>query len=210
MMILHGDDQAASRNQFLLLKQQVKNSGKNIVEFAGENLVLPDLIQALESSSLFGNVNYVVIESLFSRRPSAEKKRLIDYLSNQDLLIWEPKDVTAQVKNFPNKKFDLPKYIFQFLDDFTLQNLELALKNSEPEIILSLLAKRLHDLVLALENKLELPSWQLAKIQKQSQKYNLQKLSAMNNELLTLDYNQKTSKSPYDLSVGLELWIMKL
>src|SRR3989344_3842949 len=167
MTILHGDDQIASRKNFLDLKDRAQAAGKQLVDLDGAHITLPDLVTAAESTSLLGTSNAVFIENLYTRRPSNDKKALIDYLethSVSDITVWEPKDVTAQLKALSLKqitKFDLPKSIWKFIDTWDLTAYHQALASNDPEQILALLAKRLQDLLLVQEGVTDaFASWQ--------------------------------------------------
>lgn len=181
MQILHGDHQVASRQALLTTKES-----KPILEFIGSNLTLNQLINAVETDSLFGQANTIIIEGIFSQRSSANKKAIIEYLElhqDADIIIWEGKDITTQLKNFKSvQKFDVPKHIFAFLDNPTLSTFHLALSTTEPEVLFASLATRAH--------KRANTKW-------------LQ-------ELLAIDYKLKTGILPYDLATALELWCAKL
>jgi len=178
MLILHGDNQIASRQIFL----DSKKDGLILDE-----VTIDRLRQAIESKSLFGENNQAIAENIFSARPSNQKKIIIEYLKDHQtdpVLIWENKDVTAQLKEFDIKiirRFDLPKYIFSFLDHPTISGLHQLLQTMSPEQILASLATRAH---------------------KQA---NVKWL----NELLTIDYRLKTGLLPYNLTTALELWVSK-
>lgn len=192
MHIFHGDNQISSREQFLAAKQTAQKQGLNIVEFSGDQINLPGLTQAIESKSLFGSANAVFIEGLFSSRPSNSKKQLIDYLTtkqNDNIVIWEPKDVSIQLKDIPSSKFDLPKYIFSFLDNPTLESFHNCLEIMPVEQIFASLATRVHKALLG--------QGRIAK-----------KINPK--ELLDIEYKQKTSSPPYDLSAALEIWLTKI
>src|SRR3989344_5876880 len=154
MLIIHGSNLIASRQYFLDLKRQAETSGKQPISLPAQTFSLADLITALSSLSLLGNEPAVFIEDFFSRKPGREKKNIIDHLLNKpdlDLWFWEGKDQTLLLKNFPPQtvtRFDLPKYIFQFLDHPTLDSLKPALAAAAPEQLLSLLAHRFHQLLL--------------------------------------------------------------
>jgi len=191
MLILHGDNQIASRERFLAARQEAQKQGLNVVELSGDQINLPGLTQAVESKSLFGSANAVFIEGLFSSRPSNAKKQIIGYLSkklNENIIIWESKDVTAQVKDLPSTKFDLPKYIFNFLDNPTLESFRKCLEVMPVEQIFASLATRVHKALLG--------QGRIAK-----------KINPA--ELLEIEYKQKTSSPPYDLASALEIWLAK-
>lgn len=179
MLILHGDNQTASRQAYLELKKD---------EFVLGEVTVDNLRQAIESKSLFGDINQVVVENVFSSKPSNQKKMIIEYLRDHQsdtVLIWESKDVTTQLREFEVKnikRFDFPKYIFGFLDHPTILGLHQVLQTMSSEQILASLTTRAHKQANA--------KWL--------------------NGLLTIDYKLKTGLFPYDLSTALELWIAKL
>ena len=181
MLILHGDNQVASRQALLAAKE-----GKPILEFMGSDLTLDHLVNAVETNSLFGQANTVIIEGIFSQRPSTNKKAAVEYLEahpDADIIIWEGKDVTTQLKNFKSvQKYDFPKYIFSFLDSPTISGLHQVLQTMPAEQILASLATRAH--------KRANTSWLKS--------------------LLDLDYKLKTGALPYNLAAALELWCAKL
>jgi DNA polymerase III delta subunit len=213
MLIIHGENQISSRQFFLDIKTKTPST-KQKVDLRGEDLELPGLTTAAGSSSLFGLSNIVFIDNLFSRRPSNTKTQLIDYLKahpDSDIYIWEAKDVTTQLKSFPPlsiKRFDLPKYIFQYLDNFDLESLHKSLESVSEEQILSMLAKQVHKLIVAKSGSGDYPPWQKNKLLSQSKQYSDAKLVTMLNALLDIDYKNKNSQLPYNLSVALELWTL--
>lgn len=181
MIILHGDNQVVSRQALLAARE-----GKPVLEFMGSDLSLDPLVNAVETDSLFGQANTVIIEGIFSQRVSVNKKTIVEYLEshqNSDIIIWESKDVSTQLKNFKNiQKFDLPKYIFNFLDNPTISGLHQVLQTMPAEQILASLGTRAH------------------------KRANIKWLQ----KLLTIDYQLKTGNLPYDLTTALELWCAKL
>lgn len=191
MLILHGDNQIASRETFITQVKLAQGDNKHIVEFAGTSFGMADLIQSVESSSLFGQTSLTILEGFFSSRPSNAKKEITSYLSahsDSDILIWESKDVTAQLKDFSSnviKKFDFPKHLFQFLDNPAIPSLHQTLTSLPAEMIFASLVTRMHKQLMAGNYALRT-------------KY----LS-----LLDLEYKLKTGLLPYDLTTGLELWL---
>jgi len=214
VIILHGDNQVASRQHLTTLKQAATKLGKQITELAGE-VSLELLMPAAESNSLFGSSNLVVIENLFSGRPSNDRKAVISYLlaKSGDVVVWEGKDVSGKIKDVDpqsTRRFDLPKYVFKFLDNLSITSLQLALSTAAPEQILALLASQIHKIILFKEDVASLPSWQLAKLKIQSSRFKIQDLIKLNRELLEIDYAQKTSAAPYDLATALEIFVVRL
>ena len=158
----------------------------------------------------------VFVEDFFSRRPSAEKDKIRDYLSVNTpagIVVWEAKDVSSQLKTYPVasvRKFELPKYVFQFLDSFSLPALRSALSTTAPELVFSLLSGHLHKLIMVKDGIGSFPSWQQSKLRSLASRFTLGLLLKMNEELLTIDLKQKTSSAPYSLSAALELFTVKI
>jgi len=181
MLIIHGEDQIASRKFFLDYKAQ--NTG-DILE--AEGITVSEFKSRMESVSLFGDMPYIYLEGLFARRPSNDKKEIIEYLrtSNPErLVIWEAKDVTVQLKDFSPqiiKNFSLPKYASVFWSNPTLENLHKALAVIDIEPLFYGLMTVAH----RTKNK----DWI--------------------NSLLEIEYKQKTSAVPYDLIAALEFWLI--
>ncbi len=214
MLIIHGDNTIVSRDFFLTQKK----SFPNILELSGEDLTFARLTQALATPNLFGELPTLFIENFFSRRPSNEKKKIIEFLNkcqndgNVKIITYDSKDMSLQLKSFDPKiikNFKLPKFIYSFLESFSLDQLQLVLKSEAPEMILGSMARHIHNLILVKENQSNLPSWQAGKLKSQAQNFTLEQLVKFNKDLLAIDYRQKTSSSPLNLKQALELWSLK-
>ena len=209
MLIIHGDNTIVSRDFFLTQKK----SFPNILELSGEDLTFARITQALATPNLFGELPTLFIENFFSRRPSNEKKKIIEFLKNQNIIFYDSKDISTQTKTFDPqniKNFPYPKYIYSFLESFSLDQLQLVLKSEAPEMILGSMARHIHNLILVKENQSNLPSWQAGKLKSQAQNFTLEQLVKFNKDLLAIDYRQKTSTSPLNLKSALELWCLKI
>ena len=216
MTIIHGDNQVASRQFLINLKNQAMLDGLQIVDQPGESLSLESIVTSTQSQSLLGTTNSVFIEGFFSRRPSNAKKAVIDYLCSHpdlDVTFWDHKDVSAAAKGISIsvfKKFDLPKTVWQFLDTLSLPTLRTTLQVTEADQLLGLLAVRLHQLIMISDgtNPLGLAAWQIGKLKAQAAKFSTAKLLTMHTELLTIDYRRKTSSTASDLASALEVWLI--
>ena len=176
MQIIHGENQISSRECFL--EQRTQKAG-DILD--GDNLTLADLKSRLDAVSLFGESQNVYIENLYSRRPSNEKKAIIEYIESknpENLVIWERKSVVTTANT---KKFDLPKYLFAFWNKPDIKSFHLALQVAVVEQIFAGLITKAHNT----KNK----EWL--------------------NDFLEIDYKNKTSALPYDLKTALEIWLIK-
>lgn len=211
MIILHGDNQVASRSELTKLKR-----GAPATELEGNSLDLATLVQSCSAVDLFRQPNLIVIVGLFSRRSSSTKQQLIDYLlAHQGLaiIIWEPKDVSAQLTPFaPSivRKFALPQPVFAFLDSLTLPALQLALRSVPAELVCSLLSGHIHKLLLVKSAVGTFPPWQLSKLKSTAARFTLAQLTQLHTSLTEIDYRQKTGDLPSSLAQSLEVLIATL
>jgi len=225
MIILHGDNTVLSRQK---LKEEievfrVKIKGE-VLKFEGNDLLLLNLQQALESASLFGDNHLVVVENLFSGRKNKEKEKILVYLkktNQENLIVWEGKKIDGRtLLSFKAKvfKFDLPLVIFRFLDSLAPGNSNVSLdlfhqclEQDPPELIFFLLAKQIRLLILAVDlgkkglSKME--DWRVGKLIHQGQKFGLRPLIFLYKELLKIDWQQKTGQTPFDLVSQLDLFL---
>lgn len=211
MIILHGDNQIASRSELTEQKRKAL-----VIDLVGDTLDLATLVHSCSAVDLFGQSSLVIIEGLFSRRSSITKKQLVDYLSHHpdlNVVIWESKDVSVQLKNFPPrsvKKFALPQHIFSFLDTLALPNLQLALNSVPSELVLSLLSSHLHKLLLVKSSVGTFPQWQQSKLAATAKRFTWNQLVKFQSSVLEIDYLQKTGNLPSSLAQSLEVLIATL
>ena len=225
MLILHGENTTLSRQKLKTEIETFKNQKKGeVLSFEGNNLTLIDLQQALEAPSLINENHLVVIENLFSGRKSAQKEKLIGYLKEtnpQNLIIWENKKIDGRALSAfktATLKFDLTLIIFRFLDSLApgnaTQSINLfhqSLEQDPPELIFHLLSRQIHLLILAAdlgEKGLgQMKDWQKGKLVRQAKKFGLNKLIKIYKELLQIDWQQKTSQTPFNLVSQLDLFL---
>ncbi len=213
MLIIHGDNQVASRSLLLAAKQTATAKNLEIISLSGDELNLAELQNYVNSVNLLGTTNCVVVEGFFGRRPSNEKKKIIEQLekwSNEQIILWDGKDVSLQLKNFPLnivKKFELPRTVFKFLDSLALNDLSQTLETTPPEFVFSLLVGQVRKLMIIKSGGGNFPDWQMAKLKSQAAKFTDQELSSMHHQLLDIDFKNKTSASAMDLAQALEVWV---
>lgn len=222
MIIIHGDNQVESRN--FLSKLTALQKEKEIVRIEGKEISIDRLKQELENNNLFGKEKFVVIENLLSQSSS---QPILSYLIKtrpKNLVIWENKEINSnkirQLKA-EEKLFKLPPIIFKFLDSLLPENgrqslrlMKQAIIQSSPENVFYMLARQVRYLIIAHELGLkglsELHPFQQQKIATQAKKFNLSQLLIVHRKLLYIDWQQKTGKTPFDLSAQLDLLIASL
>lgn len=225
--IFHGDNFVASRQALNHLLDSLKSTTPNLTlnRFEAKKTQVEDLAQALESASLFGHDQLVIIENLLSLPRSSQKSTLINILlKNLDkhLIIWEKKSLSPSLKKqFSSatlKEFKLPSIIFKFLDSLkpgqvktSLQLLHQCYQKDAPELVFYMLCRRVSQLIQAKDSQsLKLAPWQKAKLKSQVQNFTLKKLLSLHRQLLDLDYHLKTGQTDLSVSTQLDLLLATL
>lgn len=220
MLILHGENLVASR-QFLT--EKIKSFKGEVIRLEEDQLNLTQFKQALESASLFGQDRLVVLENIFSQRPSQKKEKILNYYKEnqfENLIIWEKKTIDGRsLRAFAAAKiirFKIPPAIFNFLDSLNPNNKKIALnyfhlclKQDTPEMIFYMLANRIRDLIIAADLGIKgfpkMPFWQKNKIISQAKKFKLKRLLVLYQQLLKIDISQKTGQASLPLASQLDL-----
>lgn len=223
---LHGENIVKSRQALMEIINQSRENGLEVEILNGQQLTLDQLRPALSSGSLFGSGKLVVVENLFSSPSSKRKEKLIEYLKkaklDQDLVLWEGKEIKGKLPvNFSAFPFKLPAIIFNFLDSLkpgnqleSLRLLEDVKVSDEEEMIFYLLVRQIRYLVLAKDlgekGLNELQSWQKNKFLSQAESFSLAQLISINQKLLEIDHQQKTSQSPLSFASSLDLLVASI
>lgn len=221
MLILHGADTVASREK---LFQETAGFEGEILRLDGHSIDLTQLKQALESRSLFGKERLVVVEGLWSRRPSKVKEALVGYLKSavfENLIVWEGKKIDGRVLapfRAQTRLFELSSSIFKLVESLLPENhqakirfLRATLIKDPPEMVLAMLARQTRLLLMVKEppkEGLKLAPWQTARLKSQSARFSLDQLLKMHRQLLEIDLNQKSGRSLLDWQATLELWLV--
>lgn len=224
--ILHGENIVESRKALTELLADVRNEGTETVSLDGAKTSLTQVRSNLESSSLFGKSRLVIIENLLTGQKSTTKTKILQYLVEQkfdnDLILWEPKEVSERALNqlpkAETKLFRVAPVIFRFLDSLQpgntremLRLLEEAKAAEEQEMIFYMIIRQIRLLLTAKDSDINrLPGWQQKKFLSQSELFTLEQLKKIHQQLLEIDFSQKTSGDPYSLSSRLDLLIASL
>lgn len=216
--LLHGDNIEVSRIEFNKLKLLAK--AKHIREIDGNAIDDNQLTQALESQSLFGGETVVFIENLFPKLGKKQKRieAICTILTNStaDVIIWEQKEVGVSVtKNLGKaivRVFKIPIIIFRFLDTFSLSLLQTTLKTEVPEIVFTMMVKRVRLLIQLADNvKPEgLADWQATRLTVHARTFTMDQLISMHKKLLNIEISIKTGTTPFTLTQLLEQFIIQL
>lgn len=228
LYLLHGDRTDASREKLLALKSAA--SGKEIRELDGTTLRETDLIQALESSSLFGGDIMVVIERFLGSAKKREKAfslmltRILQASASADVVLYEEKEIekTTIAKLGRNARvllFKTPAALFPFLDCIRpgnhaemLTRFCLLMESEAPELVFSHMVRRVRQLMQILDaaGPAGLADWQRARLTTQARHFTMDKLVAMHERLLQTDIAVKSNISPFALRQHIEQILISL
>ena len=229
IFFLHGDNQIASREKLIDLINQAKVENKEIIRLDGLKIDLNQVLQALESSSLFGQEKITIIEQLFSRPKSKEKEDIIKYLKKEtishDLVLWEKKEISGTTtrwlpKEWNFQSFKTPTIIFKFLDSIKPNNqkqmltlLKQSIKKDSSEMVFYMLARRIRELIIGLDlgkEGLKGAPWQVGKLMHQAGNFSIEQLIKLYAKLLDIDIDIKTGRSFMPLDWHLDLLVVDL
>jgi len=221
--ILHGENLVESRKVLVSAMKKARQEGMEVISLVGNKTNLAQARNTLQSDSLLGKNRLLIIENLFSSQKTNEKQKIIDFLGKEkfdnDLIIWEEKEIKslALLPKAEVKIFKIKQSLFQFLESLkpgnSRQMLEFLgqVKNQEePEMIFYMLIRQIRYLILAKDRLLTLPDWQRRKFEIQAGYFSQDKLKQIYQQLLEIDYAQKTSGDPYLLASRLDLLIAGL
>lgn len=229
LFLLHGENIVQSRRRLVELREKLKNQSKESVKLDGEKVSLGEIKQALEAKSLFGDRRLVILENLLSSPASKRQKEIVNYFLkekiNLSLIVWEKKEIrgvglTKLKSKFKIEIFKIPALIFKLLDSLKPDNSKAMISlfhqidQKEPEFIFHMLCQRIRQLILAKDlgkKGLEgLQGWQQARLLNQTANFKLSQLLGFYHQLLEIDYQQKTSQTPFGLFSTLDLLFASL
>lgn len=212
--IIHGEDTVKTRQALIDFKKN-----KHAIEFQAKNLILEQLRQEIEGTSLFGEQNLIIIENLLK----TGGKSLLDYLQAnaaglKSIILWEDGDTSKKsLQIFPKAEvlhYPLPKTIWLFLDSIkpgagklSIRLLHETIKTSEPELVFYMLTRHFR---LMLVPPTSLAPWQLGKLKRQSALFGQEKLIVLYRKLFQIELEQKTGKSPLSLVAALDLFLLEI
>jgi hypothetical protein len=220
LTVIHGDNQLAVHSELEHLKKSL--AGREIRLLNGRNATMTDLVQALESEALFGSQPAVIIEQLFTRftRKNKETETLVNLLisssGDREIVVFEPKEIAPSIcqflagfKHVIIKLHKSAPVIFAYLDNFRpglkadlLARLETALIQDAPELVFSLLVRRVRQLILAKDRCLPstLPAWQASRLTSQSSAFTMEQLLVIYRHLREFEYSWKSGRTPLTVS----------
>lgn len=219
IIVLHGDNQAASRERFITLREEAQKKGANTVLLDGKSTTWEQIELQSQTTTLLGEESNVFIENFFTGKKA---KGIVpkDKIEGE-IVFWESQELSRTLllkltKNWKIEFFEFPKLVFRMLDAnnpekpaASLKLLQEVLARQAPESVLPLLAWHTRQLIWAKEEPetLASPSWKKQKLIGQASLFTPGQLYDLHKKLLDLDKSQKTSTNPLPLSSSLDLLI---
>lgn len=227
MLILHGENEVASRQQLAEKILTAKLAGSQISRYTASNLSLGTLESALSAQPLFAQDELLIIEELHSLPRSAKKTALLQlltaYQQDERVVLWEKKTLTnAQLKLFSKAQaqvFKTSSAVFAWLDSLGSSNqlarqLELlhkALATDGAELCFLMLARQVRLLIQVKSGtSVSGPPFVQQKLKRQTHQFDMQRLVQTHHQLLSVDLSQKTGSSPFTLEQELDLLLINL
>jgi DNA polymerase III delta subunit len=220
--LFHGDDQANSRAQAILVRQ----AQSDVRVVSGDKLAPRDLESILGTESLFG-AEALWIENLFSRVRSKDKEACVALLSaytgSRTIILWEKKAITKAAtaklpKSWKIKESKPPAVLFTFLDSLYPGNYQEAKKllgelrkTSEEGFIFIMLSRHISTLIQASSaTTLKLPPWQIGKLKGQAQKWHETQLTMFYDRMYQIDLHIKTGATKLDQASQLDILLRQV
>lgn len=225
-ILIHGDNQILSRQYLQELKQHALNINAEVITLEGRQTSLTEILEALETQSLFGENRLVVIENLFQNPSKVMVKSIVNYLSHYssrtvNLVLWSVKLLTpSQLKQFVSweiKTYKSSPVIFNFLENLAPHNqakfmplFNEACAKDSAEFVFFMLARQIRQLLAVSDLSFKAPPFIIAKLKKQSRLFSEPLLIKLHDALTDLDYRSKTGQIVGSLASELAYLLAKL
>lgn len=224
IIVLHGDNQVASRNRLVGLREDFEKKGLQTIFLNGKTATPEQINIAANTGSLLGGDRLVIVEEFFSKDKKA-KESLALHLRGGSVIFWEGKELSKTLINsFPKhwsiEIFNIQKLVFKFLDNISPGKSADALKilhkifeqHEEVYAIPPLIAWHTRYLIWAKvePDTLNIPPWRKSKLTAQAAKFEVRQLYNFHQALLNLDRDIKTSRNFLSSESSLDLLIANL
>jgi len=228
MIIIHGDNIIQSRKKLVELMDSAKLKNLVIKRLESKNLELRTLELELNSTSLFGSQQLLILEGLHSLPTSKRKKELISYLVSRILylenaILYENRQLTVtMLKKFSVAQvfeFKTSNKLFKWLDSLgqntnkknQVQLLQEVLATDGDFMILAMLIRQIRLLIQTKDGGIiKGPPFMIAKLKSQATRFTPKQLLAIHQQLFELDLKLKTSQNLLPLKSELELLIINM
>ena len=207
IIILHGDNIQKSYKRLSIFIKEAKSRNWEVTDYN---------LDSISNQSLFSAERFYILKD-YKILAKKEVTRLEKYDGN--LIIYHDGNIPALfIKSLPKdtkvEKFELPRLVFKFAESFYPKNANNCIKllhelsSNEPiELTFFWLQRHLRDLFWVKVGKPNYPDWRINKLKSQSNKFSLELLKEIIDNLSKIDIKVKTSKA--SLKDSLDLLIVK-
>ncbi|MBP9699956.1 hypothetical protein KBD71_01605 [Candidatus Woesebacteria bacterium] len=227
MVIIHGEDEVKIHQYLASVLDSYRAKNISISRTDAKGLSISDLETLVGTDELFASQKVVVIDRIHALPKSKQKDLLLSWLAEfksptTDVVLVEHKILTpTQLKKFGSadvQLFKLPSALFSFLETIGTQPAHKSvtlfhqvLENQEAEQVFVMMIRQFRQLLQYRSDRVYLgPPFGRAKIQKQSEKFETERLLSLYNRLLHIDLGQKTSTSVLSLTQEIDLFLLEL
>ena len=227
VIVIHGDDQSASRKRLSDIRDHYSAKNWKIMNLA-KSTNLDEINLSARAQTLLSESLIVVIEDFWGGKPpkaslakGGRKASPAAIVGN--VIFWESKELSKMlIASFPKdwkiENFPIPQVAFKFLETLSggkPQDSIKMLHNMQNDNVFSLIplvAWHVRYLIWAQEEpkSLSLPSWRAQKLEAQASKFKLEGLYKFHEQLLNLDRTIKTGTNILSPLASLELLIANL
>lgn len=228
--IIHGEDIVTSRKFYI----DERTKSEHTITFFGDNLNLTDLVQAIESNTLFNDASKeIFIEDFFSKKQSKEFNNIVSFLQKQsrdvNIKIWESKELSKkQLNSFKGhqiKLFSLSKPLFLFLNELRPGNnknviylFHKTLESVEAELVFYMIIRQFRLFLAIFKNSQDnqiveirnMQPWQKARLQKQASFFTEVQLKNIFNKICNIEISQKTGTSILSLPQAIDFLLLEM
>jgi DNA polymerase III delta subunit len=223
--ILTGEDTVSSRIKLSTIVDQKTM----VVRLDAKKNSLSEILDTLESNSLFTDKKTVVVEYFTKIKPDTvffEKLKSFMKDESTDIVLWDEADLSQKaVKDLQGaliRSFTFPKVFYQFIDNLSPKNKKASqkllsdlLRSFAPEQVLFSLIKRIRLLAVAKNGSLKefsegarLAPWQAEKIAKQASEWTEKDILDFHVKLAEADELVKTSGLAVPLAAHLDMLVL--
>jgi hypothetical protein len=226
--IIHGDDNVASRNHLVLLREKAANP----LDLRGDKLTLTDLVQAIEGNSLFFEEKDIFIENFLAQKKTNKQfKEIVEFIEKNhkiaNIIFWENQEISksaaATFKESIVKGYKLPQSLFLFLDNLRSNNknnvklFREVISQTSEELVFYMIVRQFRIMLALLlpqddpvDELKRLAPWQRGKVERQAASFGLEKLKNIYSKLYEMDYKQKYGLTTAPLARNIDFFLMEI
>jgi DNA polymerase III delta subunit len=224
IIIIYGENKIESKDYLYRKIQEFKKQNHSIKRINASEFSLNKVEETLGSSNLFAEKEVIIFEDCL-KKPLKQLKPILDLINQtkKTLVFFDNGKVrtttSKKIKYSEIKEFPLKNNLFKFLDELNpktnkknlLHNYHQVVKTNPGPLVFAMIIRQFQMLILAKSNKLNsVAPFIKQKTNQQAKDFSIEKLNLLLNDLISIDYEQKTSKNLLILEKKLDLFLLKM